>query len=378
MGEDTRDDARDDASEPVTAAWLTEVLRAGGSLPRGEVVAVQQGANPAFNSSASHLRVVYSADAPATAPTSLFLKRSLPTAWAMRAGALEVAFYRLARGMALPMLVPCYAAERDVEHHTSYLLLQDVSETHCASMTRDQQLTAGENVPSPALLDRVIRALGQFHAFWWEHPLVNGDTGALASWYPTRADAVAMIGRREAAFARLLARDGGKLPREIHHLIERVLAAFLGLWDRYWEPRLCERRNITLTHGDAYFANFLTPRDPASEAPTYLIDWQSPEPQIGAEDLANMLATFWTRAQRREDCREVRLLRRYLETLQTHGVLGYTWDDLRLDYRLALIDWLLVPIQDAGDGSRRDYWWPKLQCLAAAYEDWCCEELLKV
>lgn len=363
------------------AEWLTAVLWASGSLTSGRVLAVASDATGAFNSAAAHLRLTYSEDAPESAPRAVFLKRSLPAPWAVRAGVAEVAFYRQIAALPdaaarLPMIVPCFAAGYDPERETSYVLLQDVSQTHHAPLTRDQILTAGQNIPRPRDLDRVVTTLARFHAFWWEHPMLALDPGETGIAAVERADFDAMMARRSAAWERVLAREGDTLPAEMCRLVERVLAGLPTLWECHWGPRSSERRQVTVTHGDAYFANFLVPRDPESDAPTYLIDWQSPETNVGAEDLVNMLATFWTSPQRREGGREERVLRRYHETLLAHGVSGYTWDELLRDYRLALIDWLLVPVQDAGDGSRRNYWWPKLKCLAAAYEDWRCDELL--
>jgi Phosphotransferase enzyme family len=40
-----------------------------------------------------------------------------------------------------------------------------------------------------------------------------------------------------------------------------------------------------------------------------------------------------------------------------------------------LLDWTLVPVQDAADGSRRDYWWPKMCCLLDAFADHGAAEL---
>jgi hypothetical protein len=36
-----------------------------------------------------------------------------------------------------------------------------------------------------------------------------------------------------------------------------------------------------------------------------------------------------------------------------------------------------MPIQDGGDGAPHSYWWPKMQCLLAAFDDWGCAELLR-
>jgi hypothetical protein len=64
--------------------------------------------------------------------------------------------------------------------------------------------------------------------------------------------------------------------------------------------------------------------------------------------------------------------------LQAHGVDNYSWEDLKIDYQSGLIYWLLVPLQDRYDGSGKDYWWPKMQCLVAAFREWRCAELLSM
>lgn len=94
-------------------------------------------------------------------------------------------------------------------------------------------------------------------------------------------------------------------------------------------------------------------------------------------DLVNLCATFWTADQRHEGGRELQTLRRYHDGLRAGGVTAYTWGDLVADYRHALNFWVLMPIQDRAGASSRDYWWPKMQCLASAYQDWDCDSLLE-
>jgi hypothetical protein len=83
-------------------------------------------------------------------------------------------------------------------------------------------------------------------------------------------------------------------------------------------------------------------------------------------------ATFWNRQQRHDGDREAEVLRRYHRRLVAGGVTGYTFDNLLNDYRHGLIFWVLVPVQDAADGSPRDCWWPKMQCLLDAFLDHGC------
>lgn len=90
----------------------------------------------------------------------------------------------------------------------------------------------------------------------------------------------------------------------------------------------------------------------------------------------HLCATFWTPTQRHEHNREQTMLRRYHATLQHHGIQQYSWDDLLRDYQTGLIFWLLMPVQDAADGADKDYWWPKMQCLVAAFREWNCAAML--
>jgi thiamine kinase-like enzyme len=362
--------------DPITPDWLTTVLQQAGVLRQGNVTQVEGEKTAAFNSVTSRLIMQYSADAAADAPTRLILKRNAPTAWGIEDGAEEVKFYTLMAS--LPdhpgIIVPCYAATYDKQSGDSYLLLQDLSATHRPPLTRDQQISL-EGVPSAADLAGVVEALAQLHAYWWEHPLLETDTFVIGYWSRTRDRFEQYLQRRTTSWNRLMAQEGDSFPPDLRALYERVLARLPQHWERYVEPRFRSRQRLTLIHGDSYFANFLCPKPPAS-GPTYILDWQSPGFDICGHDLANLCAPFWTPEQRYENQREEQALRRYHATLQALGVNDYAWDDLVTDYQIGLIFWLLMPVQDGADGSRKDYWWPKMQCLVAAFQDWRCEELL--
>lgn len=97
---------------------------------------------------------------------------------------------------------------------------------------------------------------------------------------------------------------------------------------------------------------------------------------LGASGLVNMICTFWTPEQRRAGRREEQILHRYHAILMAHGVSNYPWEALLTDYKLGLVEWLLQPVQDSADGAARDYWWPKMQCLAGAYRDHSAADLI--
>ena len=100
---------------PLTPEWLTAALRQSSMLPTGQVTRVEERDNAAFNSAARHQCLTYSPDPPPEMPTRLFFKRNIPEAWAVRAGAREVAFYQVAATMAdlLPMVATCYSSAYD-------------------------------------------------------------------------------------------------------------------------------------------------------------------------------------------------------------------------------------------------------------------------
>jgi hypothetical protein len=43
-----------------------------------------------------------------------------------------------------------------------------------------------------------------------------------------------------------------------------------------------------------------------------------------------------------------------------------------------LLYMIFFPLWDYANGSRRGYWWPKMQCLTGAYRDLNCAALLEV
>jgi thiamine kinase-like enzyme len=259
----------------------------------------------------------------------------------------------------------------------SYLLLQDLSRTHQPPVTRDQQISIVDGVPRAEDITAVVGSLAHLHAYWWEHPLLKGDRFDVGYWSGTAERFERYWQRRSTSWNRLISNESAWFPHGVRVLYEQMLAHLPQYWKQHLEPRFQRRKQLTLTHGDAYFANFLCPQPPAT-GPAYLLDWQSPSFDIGGYDLANLCATFWNSEQRHENQREAMALRCYYRTLQADGVTNYTWGDVLTDYQHGLIFWLLVPVQDAADGSRKDYWWPKMQCLLAAFREWRCEALLGI
>ena len=352
----------------ATPDRLTRTLRDAGVLPAGRVVSVEHSATTAGNSASYYLQLRYSDDASADAPRRLFLKMS---PW----GRDEVEFYRFAadKRASLPMLVPCYDAQVADDNDTAHLLFADLSATHFTPITKPQIL-AGDTMPSEQHLDAMVDAIAAFHAYWWEHPHLGEGFGRIRNWFDGEEGYRKHMERRRRELSMFLGGANHRIVDEVADLYERVLAAFPGLWDRYLADRFGPMRAVTLSNGDCYFIQFLCPHSPGDS--TYLIDFDSVSANLPPYDLVYMFATFWTPEQRQEGGREEGLLRRYHDTLQAHGVSGYTWDDLLTDYRLCVLYMIFDPVFDFASGAHEAYWLPKMRCLTGAFRDLDCAGLL--
>jgi len=366
------------AIPPMTAEWLTSVLHRSGSLPQGRVLSLtvqpHDHTGEFANSTIAHLTVQYSADAPRFAPAQILWKY-----YTDHNGAMEVSFYHLAASLAEPVpgVVPCYDAVYNPQSGESHCLLADLSATHMTPITRAQVL-AGAGVPSAQHLEQIVTSLARFHAYWWEHPVLGTvpDVSEVRWWYRDRQHFEQHIARRQDNWTAFLSQESTTLPPDLYELYDRALAGLPRLWERYFAPRISTFRQLTLGNGDGYFNQYLCPASDA-DGSAYLIDFEEISANFGASDLVYLFATFWSPEQRHAQAREERLLRLYHQQLCACGVTGYTWDDLMTDYRLMITLLVFLPVWDQTTGASREYWWLKMRCLTAAYQDLGCVRLLE-
>ena len=358
--------------EQADPNWLTDVLRQGGFLTEGAVAAVTVRPNAAFNSTVAHLTLTYASGTITTAPSALLLKLNHD-----EDGAHEVGFYRLmmSEGRPLSVIVGCYGTQYEPDSGDSFCLLQDVSATHIEVPVTRQQILALNGVPPDTYCDQMIVGLARLHAYWWEHPRLGGESGVTAVrwWYGNRTLYGQHIQKRADELARFGQTCRDEIPARLFELYETTLAGLPRLWETYLEPRVTRLKNLTITNSDCYFNQFLCDPHPSGQA--VIVDFQDASANFGAFDLVFLLAAFWTSAQRHDQNREERLLRLYLQTLHANGVREYGWDDLETDYRVMIAIIMFMPVWDQTNGSSKSYWWPKMQCLTAAFDDWRCAEL---
>jgi Phosphotransferase enzyme family len=342
--------------DQVTPELLTSVLSREGVLSAGRVVGISPETNSTIVSIIHRLRVDYSEGAPAGAPRRLFLKISKPETDRDDVRR-EVSFYQsVVPVMPECPVLRCFGAGFSEESGRGYVLLEDLSKTH----VRPPWPLPPETVDCEGAVD----CLSWLHAFWWGHSRLGREVGHL----PSEAELWASAERDRDAFRRFREFLGDRLSERRRVIFERVLAASPVL-----RRRLAGPANLTLIHGDAHGWNFLFPVDRAGET-TRILDWHTWQIDLGATDLAYLMAVHWypERRQRLERA----LLDRYHSGLVARGVPDYDREACWQDYRLAVIDCLLLPMRQWNDGLPPLIWWSHLERIACAFEDLACEELV--
>ncbi|MDT4898951.1 MAG: hypothetical protein QOH25_4028 [Acidobacteriota bacterium] len=345
----------------VTPRWLTSVLHENGYLHQGKVISVHNRLTKTLALSVvARLELQFSADAAASVPSSLFLKISrpdLPQALASELQGKEVEFYKaVAHVMPDPPFIRCYEAAYSPDSGRIHLLLDDLSETHFQT---EPPLT-----PAQSYCELAVDCLIELHAYWWEHPRLGKDIGTLFA----EQELKDFISATEKNIIKFIDFLGDKLSARQRKAYERILASSHQPW-----KHLTGAKRLTVIHGDAHWWNFLYPRD-TSQYRTCMFDWSLWHIDMGARDLAFMMALGWDRERRAAS--ELNLLRRYYDGLLAHGIENYTWDDCLNDYRWSVIRNLNVPAIQWSHGRSPSLWWSNLERAMMAYEDLGCSELL--
>lgn len=296
--------------------------------------------------------------ADATAPATLFLKA--PPADNPKAAARpprEIAFYQGAGAMKpLPVMARCYEAHLDTEGHGWHILLEDLADTHAVA-------TAWPIPPTQAQCERMIRALARFHAAWWEDEALGTTVGQR----PDTERMTAWASRLHLQFGWFADQAGEWLSPERRRLFERLIAAV---------PRVLaygQRRPMTVIHGDAHLWNCFLAK-PGIEAGDKWFDWDNARVDLGASDLAYMMAVHWYPERRRRF--EQPLLDTYHHALLEAGVTRYSRADLEDDYRLGVLRQMSTPVWQQADGIPNHVWWNHFERIFLAAEDLGCFELL--
>jgi hypothetical protein len=340
---------------------LTAVLQRAGVLGAAEAVSdvVVETSRETLISSIARLRLAYHGSA-GQAPSHLFLKfrrGDLDPALA-QSGQRECAFYTTVAVATPPGLLPrCYEAVVPPDG-AWHLLLEDLTATH----------EAPGDWPVPPRVersDRIIEAHARFHAHWWDDARLGVSVGTFLDSSGRLDQTLASFAKNFASFADRL---GDRLSPERRAIFEGLLVAAPHLLARYRS-----HRNLTIVHGDAHMWNAMLPRDPRGLG-LRLIDWDAWRIDVATDDLAYMMALYWTPDRRRQ--LERPSLERYHETLVAHGVQGYDFDALWRDYRESVLWQITAPVWQATHKLGAWIWWNNLEHVMQAIDDLGCREFL--
>jgi thiamine kinase-like enzyme len=346
----------------VTPTWLTDVLREGGYLPEGYVKEVQLQPNLKAKSQIIPLHLQYSVDAPNSAPSRLILKISKPL---LEESPKEFAFYSfVSTNMTDLPIIRCYEAVYSPSMRQGHLLLQDLSDTHFSH-------PPSQLPPLNVYSEQIVDALASLHAASWDD--INLEEQIIQSRSnikDTHAIAAELVTWAENTFPKFADFLGDRLSQERCQIYERAMVSLLPSLS----ARFASNKALTLIHGDIHIGNFLYPYDPKHEM-VRILDWKSWRRDIGADDLAHMMAVFWFPERRSR--LEQKLLRRYHNRLLEYGVMGYDWQACWYDYRLSVVRHLFYPIWQWTMDAPADIWWNHLERVILAFQDLQCAELLE-
>jgi len=337
----------------ISPAELTDIFHTAGALERGAVTNVSLDKQvDTIVSTLTFLNATYSPDASPVLPERLVLKRPLASVSdATKISRSELAFYsQLAPQLPSPPILPFYLTTPDRS-----LILQDLRTSHTNQVW--------PLPPSDSQCVKVVESLALVHARWWEDTALGVTLGSphTSESLTTMVSGVAALLPPFCDFA------GDALSAPERKLLEQVFGSRLRPWLRLTEPKA-----LTVIHGDAHSWNFLFPRQ--EPGAVYLIDWQLWHVDVGARELAFLMAAHWDREYLR--AKEVPLLQDYYGKLLASGIENYSWDDLWLDYRFGVVRNLTIPLLFWNRGVPANRWQHCLRCVLAAYDDLRCDEVL--
>lgn len=311
-------------SDEITVEWLNEVLCDSGVLAGAPVRSFEReviGGGAGFLGELTRVTLRYERPAPG-APASLIAK--LPTRdETVRTIAQLFGFYerefRFYGELAaqIELRTPrCYLSAMDVPAGHFVLLLEDLAPARCG----DQLASCSQDEAKLALTE-----LAKFQAAWWNSPRLDE-----LSWLPAVDDPIlrqvlgALYQQSWPFFVETYSRQ---VPAAIFDIGERFGASFNALADSLAPvPR-------TIVHTDFRLDNMFF--DLADGSPFAVIDWQIVQRGIGCGDVTYFLAGNFPIEVRRKHQNE--LLRVYHETLVSHGVSDYSFDQCLEDYRRAAL-----------------------------------------
>ncbi|MFR9806840.1 phosphotransferase [Pseudonocardia sp. RS010] len=285
----------------VTPEWLTSVLCA--DYPGVRVTEVEASNRSSQTTSRVALRLGYSAGAPESLPTDVFVKFTETVQQRVFAGLVkfldgEPEFYASLRGLADFECPLGYHGRVDRRSWASVVVMEDVAATRGATF---QHATTAIDRPA---IESLLSTMAAYHGQYWEHPAVVGST--LKRPEDHQANIGLFLNARKQAMVGVDRTPG-------------FPAALRSRQDELWRALVDSMRELshggpqTLLHGDPHIGNTYRTRD----GTVAFADWQVVMRGTWAYDFADTVATALTVEDRRAWERD--LLAHYLDELARHG-----------------------------------------------------------
>ncbi|MBA4019488.1 MAG: hypothetical protein C0483_20170 [Pirellula sp.] len=312
--------------ETLSPQWLTAVLRAGGGLIEGNVIAFTAqkiGTEVGFLDVVARVTPTYDR-ACEHAPASLVVKISSSEGTYRQIGNFynayerEGKFYETVAPGSVIRLARYFGRDSDPESGAHALMLEDLA-----------ALDAGDQVQGLTLQQALatVETIGRFHAQWWDSPRL-----ATLDWMPHRNLKPA---RFQAAWPKFRELFGPQLPPAAIVLGDELAERLETLLEEM------EQGPHTIVHSDFRADNLLFDAR-ATADPVVVLDWQLAIRGRGIMDVARLLCGS-LKPRDRAEC-EVDLLRGWHETLLRGGVREYSWARATEDYRKAVLLCLYYPV----------------------------------
>ncbi len=310
--------------EDLTAAWLTERLRASGAIDRAGVRSFGWAPVDPHNGMTGvlvRLSLDYDSAEP-DAPTTLVAKFSQPEpeframVHSMGFFEREVSFYT-EFAAEIPVAVPrCYFADVDQEGW-SLLLLEDLAPARNGSWVRGSSI--GD-------LRAAVAGIAAVHAAWWQSPRLDSATWLTMTGFLAVDQMQEVVARCwEPFLARLsvpvtpaISEAGDLVSRHLHQVLEYLL----------------ETPPLTLVHHDFDGDNLFFPVLD-SQPSVVVLDWQLATRAHSPVDIGWLIGGQCEPEDRRKHERE--LVQMYHGLLVDQGVTNYGFDQCWDDYRLSML-----------------------------------------
>lgn len=320
--------------EQLSAAWLTEILRAAKAVAADEEVAdftvASIGDGVGLLGMVVRLELTYRGGT-GVGPESLVIKFAHPVP-ANRAIAMnlhmyerEVTFFtKIADSVDVPKPV-CYHAEVDTDTGENVVVLEDLRRYRAADQV------AGVNADDAKL---VIDAFVPLHAAYWgntDHEMLHSAMRIDSNYIEAFMPGV------EGTWENCVQQFGDCITEDVKAALPRYMSGMRQLHG------VMGRRTQTLVHGDVRMDNVMFGSGgDLQEHPVVLIDWQALMVSNPMHDMAYMVSQSLSVEDRR--AHEDELVQHYHARLGERGVRDYSIEQCWDDYDVAVLYLLSYPL----------------------------------